>query len=74
MRAAGVGWAECGDVKCCAERSRGEVGGAVCGLVVFRSGSSVRPVGEASGFYADVSESYSQDGPGWAKKFIWLFP
>ena len=33
-------------------------------------GLFVRPVGEASGFYADVSESYSQDGPGLAKKFI----
>ena len=44
------------------------MGAAVCGLVVFRCGSFVRPMGEATGFYADVSESYSQDGPGLAKK------
>ena len=55
------------------QRETGEVGGVMCGLVVFRCGSFVGPVGEASGFYADVSESYSQDGAGLAKKFIWLF-
>lgn len=51
-------WAECGDVKCCAERNRRSgrrrcvawwsLGVGLCG-----------PMGEASGFYADVSESYS---------------